>query len=169
MPRYQHKRPVNELGQFVQECPEANDEAWLRNAYHVEGKTQRQIAEELNVTVGWIKVKFREFGIPGRPHGERNFSYTLTPEQRVARGWSPEPLPKPKTYPKAYDTMGVRTKEARLVASKMIGRKLRSKEVVHHIDENPFNNAPENLMVLASRAEHSRLHWALWKDRASRL
>jgi len=48
--------------------------------------------------------------------------------------------------------------EHRIVAAQMIGRPLRNGEVVHHIDGNRRNNAPENLQVLPSQAEHARLH-----------
>lgn len=47
--------------------------------------------------------------------------------------------------------------EHRLVASRALGRPLLSDEHVHHIDEDPLNNSPENLVVL-SRSEHTRLH-----------
>lgn len=58
-----------------------------------------------------------------------------------------------KTYTK---TFGVHTH--RLAAEKMIGRKLRKGEVVHHIDEDKRNNHPLNLMVFASQAEHVKWH-----------
>jgi len=43
--------------------------------------------------------------------------------------------------------------EHRVVASKKIGRPLRSNEVVHHRDGNKRNNSPKNLQVM-SRAQH---------------
>lgn len=58
-----------------------------------------------------------------------------------------------KTYEKTY---GVHTH--RLVAEKMLGRKLRKGEVVHHIDENKRNNSPENLMVFKNQSEHAEWH-----------
>ena len=45
-----------------------------------------------------------------------------------------------------------------LVAEKMLGRFLKSEEVVHHIDENKSNNTPNNLMVFATDADHTRFH-----------
>lgn len=44
-----------------------------------------------------------------------------------------------------------------VVAEKMIGRKLRKNEVVHHINENKQDNRPENLKVM-DRGEHTILH-----------
>lgn len=48
----------------------------------------------------------------------------------------------------------------RVVAELMLGRPLRPEEVVHHIDGNKRNNAPENLMVFQSQAEHAAWHAA---------
>jgi hypothetical protein len=45
----------------------------------------------------------------------------------------------------------------RLVMEKMIGRPLRSDEIVHHIDGNKLNNDPSNLQIV-TRAEHIRIH-----------
>ncbi len=38
--------------------------------------------------------------------------------------------------------------EHKIVAEKMLGRKLTDKEVVHHLDENRSNNSPDNLLIL---------------------
>ena len=60
---------------------------------------------------------------------------------------------------KSYEkTFGVHTH--RLVAAAKIGRPLLKGEVVHHKDNDIRNNAPDNLEVLASQAEHAKLHKA---------
>ncbi|WP_260403050.1 MULTISPECIES: helix-turn-helix domain-containing protein [unclassified Paenibacillus] len=43
------------------------------------------------------------------------------------------------------------------IAEDMIGRELRLKEVVHHLDLNKQNNHPKNLIVLES-SQHAKLH-----------
>ena len=44
--------------------------------------------------------------------------------------------------------------EHRLVMEKKLGRYLLRQEVVHHIDGDPKNNSPENLMVFQTNREH---------------
>jgi hypothetical protein len=46
----------------------------------------------------------------------------------------------------------------RWVAEKMLGRYLYPEEVVHHIDRNKLNNAPENLTVFPNQDEHEAEH-----------
>lgn len=58
-----------------------------------------------------------------------------------------------KTYEKTH---GVHTH--RVVAEKILGRKLRKGEVVHHVDGNYRNNHPDNLMVFKSQKEHAAWH-----------
>jgi hypothetical protein len=45
-----------------------------------------------------------------------------------------------------------------LVAEKKLGRYLKPEEVVHHIDENKMNNNPDNIMVFATKADHTSFH-----------
>jgi hypothetical protein len=45
-----------------------------------------------------------------------------------------------------------------LVAEKKLGRFLNLKERVHHIDGNPQNNSPKNLLVLSGDKEHAEIH-----------
>jgi hypothetical protein len=49
-------------------------------------------------------------------------------------------------------------REHRLVMEEFIGRYLKAKEVVHHIDGNKKNNCIENLMLFPNDAEHQKFH-----------
>ena len=47
---------------------------------------------------------------------------------------------------------------SRHVMEKRLGRKLASSELVHHKNENPFDNDDLNNLQIVSRAEHKRIH-----------
>ena len=47
----------------------------------------------------------------------------------------------------------------RLVAAEKLGRPLRGEEHVHHLNGDPEDNRPENLVIVSS-SEHTKLHWA---------
>lgn len=48
--------------------------------------------------------------------------------------------------------------EHALVAEEKLGRYLKKGEVVHHIDENKYNNSSENLMVFKTKSDHTSFH-----------
>ena len=59
-------------------------------------------------------------------------------------------------HPRATKEGNVRTHI--LVAERKLGRYLQSEECVHHIDENKYNNHPDNLMIFKTIADHSAFH-----------
>lgn len=46
----------------------------------------------------------------------------------------------------------------RWVASKKIGRRLYSREVVHHVNHNKRDNSEENLYICPNQSVHERIH-----------
>ena len=48
--------------------------------------------------------------------------------------------------------------ESRYVAEKILGKKLPPDAVVHHVDNDPSNNAPTNLVICPDPAYHRLLH-----------
>lgn len=45
-----------------------------------------------------------------------------------------------------------------MVAEKVLGRSMKKGEVVHHEDQDKWNNHPDNLIVFPSQADHARHH-----------
>lgn len=67
---------------------------------------------------------------------------------------------KPRPLYRIVVVDGRRVREHRLVAEKILGRPLTRGEHVHHMNEDPKDNRPENLAVMTA-SQHVRLHWYL--------
>lgn len=74
-------------------------------------------------------------------------------ESRVRRGRELRGKGKGKTYPKLLGKH-----EHRQIVETLLGRPLKTGEVVHHLDGNKRNNDPENLVALPSQSVHCKAH-----------
>lgn len=77
----------------------------------------------------------------------------MTEEVKENLRWSHLLKGNGKAYPKIH---GIHAH--RVIAEKILGRKLKPGEVVHHKDENKLNYNENNLEILTSQSEHAKLH-----------
>lgn len=126
-------------------------DAQLRPLIEEQELQQWKVAEKLGVSTSWVerackrlKLKTQRTGPKsGEEHPDWKGGCILIKGYRFV--YAPE-------HPnKRY---GRYMAEHRLVMEQKLGRYLTAKEVVHHKDKNPLNNAPENLKLFASNGEH---------------
>lgn len=80
--------------------------------------------------------------------------YPVTDRPRAQRGTA---VAREDGY-KRLTAGGRRTFEHILVAERALGRRLPPGAVVHHVDEDPSNNTPTNLVICPDKAYHKLLH-----------
>lgn len=118
-----------------------------------EGLFSHEIAERVGKTPKAVQKMFRRYNFPVL----QNYA---PPRQEQRIGWKGgEKMSKGYLYRRMPDhpngtKYGSYVAVHRLVAEEMLGRYLLSGEVVDHIDGNTLNNAPSNLRVFGSNAEH---------------
>jgi len=92
---------------------------------------------------------YTNYGPGGEP---RRFLQGHNSRLKVSRGWIDQGH-------RFISVDGERIAEHRHVVEQREGRKLGRDEIIHHVDGDPINNQPGNLMIL-TRSEHMRLHMA---------
>lgn len=107
---------------------------------------------------GYCPKHYSRWRIHGDPHVNKRAGRIV-----AASGYV---LVKKHGHPRA-DVRGY-VREHILVAEAMLGRSLHPDEVVHHINGDPRDNRPENLVVMLKGA-HTTLHMnSRWRGRRSR-
>ena len=106
----------------------------------VEGCGQKHMALGF-CNLHYLRVKKHgNAGVPGRLRAP------------IGSGWSDE-----NGY-KYHQENGDRGFEHSNIAEQAIGKPLPRRAVIHHVDENPNNNNPSNLVICPSQAYHMLLH-----------
>ncbi len=128
---------------------------------YLSGKTAQQIADIFRVYKQSVLTSLKRSGISRRKEWQRASGANNGAWRggiRMVKGY--RHIYRPKHHLARKDGW---VAEHRVIAEKIIGRRLKRGEVVHHRDENKVNNAPSNLMVYASNAAHLRGHAKGWK------
>lgn len=134
--------------------PELYDPEWLRRRYIVERKSPAEIAVEVNVAESTVIGALARYRIRKKepltrdPEAAKAQPRTRRKSGGYVEVWTPD-------HP--YSKSGY-VAEHRLVAERELGRYLTAREVVHHINEQPADNRPENLMVFPNNGAHMSFH-----------
>jgi hypothetical protein len=119
-----------------------------------EGFSCKSIADIFSVSPQTIHRRLISKNVNMRK-GEFEKGHKIIPG--VEKGW----FKSNNSFKKIYLSKRVNGKKEklhRIIMEKYIGRKLKSKEVVHHIDGNPKNNSIKNLKLFKNQSEHMRHH-----------
>jgi transposase len=130
------------------------NERELRRLSNLGTLSQREIADKLGVSLPTVERALRRLGLRskrgrGSPNEKNHFwrgGVTCDACGYVLRKAHDHPFCDNRGY----------VREHRLVMESVLGRYLMPTEVVHHKDGDKANNAPKNLRVFQSNAEHLR-------------
>lgn len=124
----------------------------IRHLIEVEHVQQGKVAEMIGVHLGTIEKLVRRLGLQTQRTGPRSGDgHTNWSGGRIVRkGYHYRYAP---NHPNAVFG-GRYVAEHRLVMEEKLGRYLLRGEVVHHVDGNPGNNDPANLMIFGSNKQH---------------
>ncbi len=97
----------------------------------------------------WNSIRLSRYNRETNPMNQKGG----VPESRLRKSERQRGGGEGKAYPKYLGRHAHRT-----IAEILIGRPLKPKEIVHHIDGDKLNNDPENIAVFPSQSEHCKAH-----------
>ncbi len=136
------------------------DEAELISLYSTSKTAVRDLAARYGVSIQAIYGRLKALGVKRRSNSEAHAGLQVGEKNSIWKGGR-------RVGSNGYVWVrhdGREVLEHRLVAEKMLGRKLLAVEVVHHKNHVTTDNRPENLEIISSQSAHMRKH--LTSDRA---
>jgi hypothetical protein len=130
---------------------------WIKEAMNLlkDRFSERQVSEKLGIDRSTLRYNLHKIGFySSLKQGEWDISHKyFKGETKNSYGYA---LIKKRNHP-FCDSQGY-IKRSRLVMEKFLGRYLKSKEVIHHIDGNKGNDNLCNLMLFETDKLHLRYH-----------
>jgi len=126
----------------------------MRKWYEEDNLSLQMIADRLGQNVKTVNKAAKRFGFRMKRPGHVDYPRERHPAWKGGkvvdkRGYILVHLPE---HPLA--SKGGYVREHRLVAEAVLGRYLTPTEVVHHKDDDPANNHPDNLVVYETNGQH---------------
>ncbi len=134
---------------------------WLIDQYWNQGKFKREIAEEINKTIGTVQYYMNKFGIKSRTKseskkGEKNYNWKGGRRMKSSYIYILKPE-HPFCGKDGYIA------EHRLIMEEKLVRYLTKEEKIHHINGIKNDNRIENLILCKNTSEHGIISKSLFK------
>lgn len=126
----------------------------LASDYAIDRTAVKKCAEEYGISIQAVYYQMERAGINRRLGGDSSVG---TQARENNPNWSGGVTQRRDGYLLEY-VNGKRVFQHRLVAEKMLGRRLVTGECVHHKNGVRSDNRPENLDVLPSHSDHMKHH-----------
>lgn len=146
------KRFGDPLAKGRVQMPEDEIKQKMINSY-VGGDTCQTIANVFGFKKPTVRLWLRKWGVATRPSGFRPGGISPNRKDRKVDDFG-YVMVRVTHHPNSRNGFIL---EHRLIMEKVLGRYLNSDEVVHHINNDPSDNRPENLLVMTV-GEHSKMH-----------